>query len=909
MDKATRKEFIDFAELTSSAYKKKYGKDLVRKSNFTSALVKYKQFTDELLEYQVQSGLLARKDAKKILKENPFFIPLTRDKLADTGVIGKIKQQTQKLLGLSRPGAVKLAQQKQEGDINLYKNLVNYTYQTVLAGDKNRAKLAFYNMIQKAEKLGKIDKDSIVKLVTGNQRVRIQNVPIERITKAYTKAGAKFDPDKDIPIRKGKKRTEALDNLDSLDVITFSDTFRKSDSASADFADIVYRNGKAEIYEIKDPNLAEAFKGLGDAGAERLFNMFGEGSIFSRYARFASQAITYSPPFVAFNVIRDTLAGTVNSAFGIVSGGKTGFIPGFTSAKGYINTVRHTDQYKKALLNGLGYSSRSETANNAPRNIKALIENGATLGVLKSTTDYYKKNLARLILRPAGYGARKYKNLVQSAEYATRMGEYQLAKAAGFSDIAASFAGREVATDFGMRGSSSIINAINRNTMFFNASIQGLYRTGRVLFEQPKRAAAMITATIVAPEIALYHLNNKHKEYSLVPNQVKQLNYLIPNYTVDENGQKILDPDLPFYAIPKPYDLGVFANVATGLIDGMYKKSNGVTAKYVAESFSLISPGMPIPSGIRPAIEVMFNKNLYSGAPVIGIYEMRRINELQFRPSTRKLARELTTMANNLSNFVLNTKEGALESSMSPITVDYLLGAYLTGMSQYPLDIINSGLEKFTKEKIPGVGVSATKREDEADLSSLKNAISIVTRRFKVASPIKNSQYHQEWRKIINRAKKLKQIDYTQMDLEKRNKSFLVGLGIRTLENIEKFGGPVEEEVLVFSKISPILKDVEVKLLKLRENRNDIRAGTDSPDIKRQKIDAILAVENQVLEQVINALANEDIDFVFDQTFTDNVSDLGVLKGSIASIVFGLADRFGLGLREDTVKKNPNIKN
>ena len=139
------------------------------------------------------------------------------------------------------------------------------------------------------------------------------------------------------------------------------------------------------------------------------------------------------------------------------------------------------------------------------------------------------------------------------------MGEYQLAKAAGFSDIAASFAGREVATDFGMRGSSSIINAINRNTMFFNASIQGLYRTGRVLFEQPKRAAAVITATIVAPEIALYHINNKHKEYSLVPNQVKQLNYLIPNYTVDENGQKILDPDLPFYAIPKPYDLGVFA--------------------------------------------------------------------------------------------------------------------------------------------------------------------------------------------------------------------------------------------------------------------------------------------------------------------------------------------------------------
>ena len=42
------------------------------------------------------------------------------------------------------------------------------------------------------------------------------------------------------------------------------------------------------------------------------------------------------------------------------------------------------------------------------------------------------------------------------------MGEFQLAKAAGFSDIGASFAGREVATDFGMKGSSRILNFLSR---------------------------------------------------------------------------------------------------------------------------------------------------------------------------------------------------------------------------------------------------------------------------------------------------------------------------------------------------------------------------------------------------------------------------------------------------------------
>jgi hypothetical protein len=64
------------------------------------------------------------------------------------------------------------------------------------------------------------------------------------------------------------------------------------------------------------------------------------------------------------------------------------------------------------------------------------------------------------------------------------------------------------------------------------------------------------------------------------------------------NGKRILDKDLPFYLVPKPYDLGIFANIAEGLIDGMYKGSDGVTKQYVAESFSQITPGLPIPTAL-----------------------------------------------------------------------------------------------------------------------------------------------------------------------------------------------------------------------------------------------------------------------------------------------------------------------
>jgi len=480
--------------------------------------------------------------------------------------------------------------------------------------------------------------------------------------------------------------------------------------------------------------------------------------------------------------------------------------------------------------------------------------------------------------------------------------------------MGAAFLGREVATDFGMKGSSAFLNAVNRNTMFFNASIQGLYRTGRLFFENPGKAASLISATIVAPEIALYHINSRHKEYSLVPNQVKQLNYLIPNYTTDENGNRILDKEVPFIAIPKPYDLGIFANIATGIMDGMYKRSDGVTKKYVAESFSQITPGLPIPAGVRPFIEMMFNKNFYTGAPVIGLYELRRLDELQARGTTRDIAKRFSTFGSNIAAFAFRTKEGAKKPvPLSPIEMDYLIGAYFTGIMQYPFDILESAnlgkvpvlgkvlgpAQDFLRGKRDELeGPKPTKREDEADFSSFENALSVVTRRFKVASPIKRSEYHKEWNKLIQRAKDLKQIDLTQMDLEKRNQTFLIGLFGRISDNLKE-GMPAgtEPEVLEFSKISPILKEIEIELRNMRTERNNVLTSPMDADRKREIIDLLIGVENKMLKEVMDSIATMDIEYIFDQTYTDNVKELGVIQGTLSSLIFGTA--------EDSFKPNP----
>jgi hypothetical protein len=878
MDKNVRKEFIDFAEMSPLQYAKKYKTSKARKSNFAKGLADYKKFTDDLMAYQVRSGLLSEQEAKVILRKNPYFIPLTRDKLADegTGVVSAVKRQTQKIFGVSRPGAVTLATTKQTGDINLYQNLITYTNKTVMSGDRNRAKLAFYEMIQKGDKLGKFKSDDIAKLIspTDKRFLNIQSIATKNIQAAYEKAGSKFT---------------IKNKPDRVDIVTFSNTFKENpNNPNSPIIDIVFRNGKQEMYEITNPNLAEIFKGLGEAGGNRLIKMFGETGIFSRYARIAAQAITYSPPFVAFNVIRDTLAGTINSAFGIGSRAlpnKVGYIPGFTTVKGYIGAVRQTQQFKEALINGMGYSSRAETEALQPKNLAKMVEQGSRFNADNTLTNYYTGYLSKMFgpgRKFATFGWRQYKNLVQSAEYATRLGEYQLARSAGFSEIGAAFAGREVATDFGMRGSNALLNAINRNTMFLNASLQGLYRTGRTFGEQPARAAALVTATIVSPSIALYHLNSQHPEYSKVPSQVKQLNYLIPNYTTDDNGKRVLDKDLPFYLIPKPYDLGIFANVAEGLIDGMYKNSSGVVKQYVAESFSQITPGLPIPTAFRPFIEMMANKNLYSGAPVIGIYELQRLDELQARGSTREIAKFMSTLSGNIASFITRRKEGTVDTPiLTPIEVDYLLGAYLTGMLQYPVDILNSRFKRSELE-----GETMAKREDEADFSSFKNAFSIVTRRFKVAGPIKNSQYHKEWSELIAKAKKLKQIDFTQMDTSKIHSSRLIGLFGRIEEKLDEgkeFG--LEEEVIAFSKISPVLKQIQTQLIKSRANRNDILTSPFTAEEKKEMISILIQSENELLKQTIDYLSDMEIEFIFDKTF-------------------GLGSIF-LGTAENAVKSNP----
>ena len=873
LTKQEMEKIIDFAELNARDYNIKYKENLKRKGDvslYRKGLEDLKGFTDDALEYQVQSGLLSKEAKEKILKVNQYFIPFTRK---DRGIIkkaiGTIGDQTQRILRTARPGAKRLAKTKQEGEINLYNNLVDYVYKAVNASDRNRAKIALYDMIAQGKKLKQLAPDAVVK--KAQPLINYVRVIGSSIEKKYKDAGYKISgPDNG--------------QLPNLEVATFSGTFRESGKSITDkkggaLFDVVYRDGKGEVFEIVSPELQEAFVSFGSRAPgviESNWFVNAVSGASSWLARISSRAITYSLPFVAFNVIRDTLAATVNSVFGIVNRNGVGFVPGFTSVKELIQSYRLNDEYRKALINGLGYSSRVDSEKFVTQSVNDILKYGAGpetkayAGTLKKIANIA---LGKPIWRP-------YADFVSRVEYASRMGEYKLAKAAGFSEVASSFMGREVATDFGMKGSNAILNVLSRNTMFLNAGLQGLYRTGRLFFEgtvkDRARVVATIGATIVAPEIYLYYANKDLRQYKELNEKIKQLNYCIP--TFKDNGS--FDG---FIFIPKPYDLGFFANAAVAMIKGVEQKAVGPMAQYFLSSFSNVLPGAPVPQIVRPPLELLFNKNFYMGSAVLSAYEKPLISELVTRPSTRAIAVSLNNFLTNMRGIKVDvTKKGQkfegdkqkeAPFNLNPVKIDYLIRAYMTGLLSYIPEVLNAAAfepggpltEIFGNEK--GLKIDKpTPAVDQVDI--LKRPWSIITRRFFGADVIRNSSFHQEWFRIAEKARKLGVLDLSNINNARKNNSTLISVFDRIQTKIDSNDPLMSKEVTVYTQVlGDTFNSVFEKMQEFRELRKTIELSPSmDPDLKRKKLDQLYNAENIMLKEYLDAVVDMDIDYVLEET-------------------------------------------
>ena len=924
--KLTNKEYYakykstEFSKISYNEYLKKFA----RKNNFDQGKKDLKVFTDELLEYSGRSELISDASTKNILKiYDEAWMPLTRTKPKESlwSRITKSKpldKSKEEKITYAKSPVKRLAVEEQEGELNFLQNLYNYAHRTVSAADMNRAKVSLYEMLEAAEiqavrKSGKkgtvvsevsakgvIESGTIVRKISKADRIEFLKsdiIPLMKtLDETLEKQGLKTVTKIDWADPKNLKALEKRLKEDQIDIMTFTGSIKKQ--GSDNYIDIVYRkNAKgevnAEFYEIIDQNLHHMYKSFDMKAARHLNNSIlrlsplvsmGEaiGKVTSPVARYLGRAITYTPTFQAKNFFRDTQAAAITSAFSVATKDGLGFLPIKTSGTALWQATREVDDYRISLINGLGFATRSETEGMLDTSINKLI-------TTNKLTPFYANQVKQLFLgtkgKTAGIGRgwETYKTFVGKVEYASRMGEFQLAKKAGFDNLAASFAGREVTTDFGMRGSSGILNAMSRNLMFFNASLQGLYRGSRVLYEgtaaEREKAGSVIFALVALPEMGLYFLNKDNKTYEAIPDVHKQLNHLIPLEFegVDERGKPIATK---YFALPKPYDFGIFGNITHALMKGLDENSTNIGFKYATQSLTLLMPMnfigiVPMANtAMEPILEMLINEDAFSGVQIRRQYDALTLSDLRLKNNTREISVQVSNLVKFLKESVIaGSDDKVIEGTifgLGPIEIDFLINAYAVGMLKYGVDMLDQGVYALLANKKYGKQPALSDNEENI----ARNPLSIFKRSFTINTPLKNTKYYQIYTELQREAKKMTSINYSNLSLDDGARIFFNLTG-NVKKRLEEGKFPIPKEVIIWDEINAsFLKVTDKKLKEINKYIRDIpflplanqaaANGMSESDYKRMLIDQNLKARNELLELTVNSIANLDVPYIFE---------------------------------------------
>lgn len=465
----------------------------------------------------------------------------------------------------------------------------------------------------------------------------------------------------------------------------------------------IFRNGQREFWRIKDPTFLKSINAVGPKSLN--FGM----RILSGFSTVLRRGVTLSPDFMARNLIRDIQSAFIQAQTNV--GFATG-IPrvGIDAARGIGARLRRDDDYWNLILNGGGFATTYAGETGAGRNLRRFYEGRGV-------------NYANVLDTPRKV-ADGVEALSSGFEMANRLGEYRRAIREGKSPRVAALMAREVSTDFGMRGASSVVQFFTTAVPFLNARAQGLWRLARAGKADPGKVALRGLTSMTIPALGLYALNKDNPDYKALPDWVRDQHFVIPR------------PDGGFYLVPKGFEAGaLFGTVPERLFELIEHQHGGRFADFMLRTVIDTFSFNPLPQAVKPALEGGipgtefggFNRR-FGGRPVIPSDLERlepRVSE-QFRPWTSDTLRELA--------------QGIREHTgveVSPMQVEHLirgyfgtLGAYVLGASDW---IVRHGKE----------GEAPTMRLDEIPL----------VKSFVRTEPLRGAQFQTEFYELLGEAR------------------------------------------------------------------------------------------------------------------------------------------------------------
>lgn len=653
---------------------------------YQKILPEYTKRSYAQLEYARRAGLLSIEDVLRITSAGKddvgqlWYIP---------NFVDPDSNKFKSLYGAGKGNPFKTI----EGNVNLpMQNLMEadarYTYGLAYKGEVNLFKQSLYDLVDRfAASANKADRDLANSFATKVDMTKVQKDrklatdiknEVKRRLRILTQTQSNSSLNQDI-IQITGKPVDDLTTEELLKVIPSSD---RLSTKSGDF-DIVLRDGKPQLYRIEDNLLKEYVEFLGASNAQELSGILGDTlEKFKEGNKFFGSAIIREPSFVMVNALRDTISASVNSPFG--------FIPLAHTAKGFNKLVSDKDFYRELIANGATGATRGETIGRKIRTFGKIAK-----GDPKRTFSRLVKT--NLVKRMTFGGAKYYSDMATRIEASSRAAEYMLAKKYGASPELAGHFANEVSTNFLKSGTSRAFNNFADHTVFLNASLQGFYKFARNLRANPEKALVGVFAYALW-DFANDDLSRDFDEYRLIDEDTKSLHTVIPNPIDNDQyidwlvggkqGEKpALDPEVPFFVLPIPYDYGAAGKILNNAVrNAAGDEATSDVRNALGRFITTVMPAIGFPTFLRPYYEIARNKDAFDRDIVPEFYQGDKNIEHLYRANTNNIAIFISDASKKLNSLF---REGEGEAFIHPLVAEHWINSHTPGLISYVRGIVD----------------------------------------------------------------------------------------------------------------------------------------------------------------------------------------------------------------------------
>jgi hypothetical protein len=526
----------------------------------------------------------------------------------------------------------------------------------------------------------------------------------------------------------------------------------------------VLRDGKPVWWEVGDPLLYRALQAIDRPVQSDVVRWLGLPK------RIGQATITATPDFWMGNIARDTLMGSVMS--------RAGFRPVLDSLQGMRLRMTSDPVYRDYLANGGGLSSIFLDEQKLRTKLERFYRDQGI--------DY------RTVLDAPDKLLTAMETLGDAFEMSTRLGEYRRAVERGENPRHAAYMGREVSTDFAMRGDSKALGFMYDTVMFLRPAVVSWDRLYRGLAHDPNKGAIAAKAgTMALASAALYLLNRDDPRYADLPDWDRDANW---HFFVGDQH----------FRWPKIWEIGAMSSAAERTVEKIMAEDPAGLGKDFARILGATFNLNLMPQIAAPLYEQATNRNSFTKAPIEtpGMESVQPF--LRAKPGTSETMKALGMATRDLP-------EGL---QVNPARAEALLRGYFNTYALYGLMLSDVAL---FGDQLP------EKRADEFP----------VVRRFYSQEPAKHTRYESEFYDLLSEAKRLRG---TMRELDE--------MGYRSYAD-EKEKSPLAGEAKPLDRAAKNLSAINNEMQAVR------RDESLSPTDKRQRLDALTVERNALVKAAV----------------------------------------------------------